>query len=200
MNRSSVGGAASRPHRARRRCPNSIGSWTSPVSDAISGSSSQGRISARRYAPRVALEPNFKSMSTTREHGGLCPLPIGEVARRTGVPSSALRYYERIGLLPKTRRESGRRRYGEDVILQITLIQLARGAGFTLNEIRALFGDFHDPIRMGARFRAMAPRKVAELDEVIRRAESMKNLLEEGLRCQCLTLEACAVITRHMDR
>ena len=84
--------------------------------------------------------------------------------------------------------------------MQITLLQLGRGASFTLNEIRTLFGDFHDPIGMGARFRAMAPRKIAEVDDVIRRAEGMKNLLEEGLRSECLTLEACAVITRQMER
>lgn len=125
-------------------------------------------------------------------------MTIGEVASRTAVPASTLRYYERAGVLPRARRQSGQRRYHEGVMLQIALIQLARQAGFTLGEVRDLFGDFRDRIRMGARFRALASRKLAEIEARIRNAEAMKAMLEEGLRYECLTLEDCSIVIRHM--
>ncbi len=125
-------------------------------------------------------------------------LSIGEVSRRTGVPASTLRYYERVALLPRPRRASGQRRYGEEVILQIALIQLARQVGFNLWEVHELFGDFSDPLRMGRRFRAMSNRKLAEIDALIDSAQRMKALLEEGLRSDCLTLQDCTILTAHL--
>jgi MerR family redox-sensitive transcriptional activator SoxR len=101
--------------------------------------------------------------------------------------------------LPQPQRESGRRRYGEEAVLQIALIQLARQAGFTLSEIHDLYGDFRDPQQMGIGFQRMAPGKLAELDELIRAAEGMKALLEEGLRAECVTLEECAIVSRVIE-
>lgn len=125
-------------------------------------------------------------------------LSIGEVTRRTGVPASTLRYYERVGVLPRPHRTSGQRRYGEEVILQIALIQLAQQVGFTLQEVHDLFGDFSDPHRMGRRFRAVSSRKLAEIDALIDRAQRMKALLEEGRRADCLRLQDSAIVTAHL--
>lgn len=120
---------------------------------------------------------------------------IGEVSRRTGVPSSTLRYYESAGILPGPERVSGRRRYCEEVIQRLVLIQLAQQAGFTLGEIHDLFGDFTDPIRISGRWREMATRKLGEIESSISRLEDMKAFLEKGLRCRCLTLEDCTIFT-----
>src|SRR5215211_9158788 len=65
-------------------------------------------------------------------------LPIGELARRTGVATSALRYYERIGLLPPAERASQRRHYPPSVAERVALIRLYQDAGFTLEEIGRL--------------------------------------------------------------
>lgn len=125
-------------------------------------------------------------------------LSIGELSRRTGVPASTLRYYDTVGILPGPERVSGRRRYGEEVVQHVALIQLAQQAGFTLGEIGALFGDFTDPIRTSSRWRVMAKHKLDEIESSIDRLQNMKALLEEGLRCRCLTLQDCAIFTQHM--
>lgn len=67
---------------------------------------------------------------------------IGEVARRTGVRPSALRYYEEAGILPAPARVGGRRRYDADVIRRVDLLRFAQQAGFTLDEIKTLFHGF----------------------------------------------------------
>ena len=63
-------------------------------------------------------------------------LTIGEVARRTGVATSAIRYYESIGLLPEPERESGQRRYRESVIGRLAFVGVAQSAGFSLGSDR----------------------------------------------------------------
>ena len=66
---------------------------------------------------------------------------ISEVGRKVGVQSSAIRYYEQIGLLPPARRVSGQRRYDSTMLYRLAVIQRARQLGFTLDEIRQLFFD-----------------------------------------------------------
>ena len=69
-------------------------------------------------------------------------LVISEVARQVGLQASAIRYYERIGLLPQALRMSGQRRYDTTALYRLALIQRARQLGFTLTEIRDLFFGF----------------------------------------------------------
>ena len=71
-------------------------------------------------------------------------LTIGEVAARAGRNTSHIRYYERVGVLPQPERTAGRRRYGEDVLHRLAIIDVAQRAGFTLEEIR---GRSTDPAR-----------------------------------------------------
>jgi MerR family redox-sensitive transcriptional activator SoxR len=121
-------------------------------------------------------------------------LTIGEVARRGGVRPSALRYYERAGLLPPARRVGGRRRYDAGTLQRLAAIRAAQGAGFTLAEIRAMRDDGGADTPPSSRWRALAGRKRAELDARIARAEAMKRALDAGLRCDCLTLDDCALV------
>ena len=123
-------------------------------------------------------------------------LTIGEVARRAGLRPSAIRYYEEVGLLPAPRRVSGQRRYEPDVLDYLRFVRIAQEAGFTVAEIRTLVHDGEPEAELSGRWRALAERKLAEVDALIARAQAMKVLLAEGLRCGCLTLEDCALVGR----
>jgi MerR family transcriptional regulator, redox-sensitive transcriptional activator SoxR len=115
-------------------------------------------------------------------------LSIGEVARHAGMRPSAIRYYERIGLMPPATRRSGRRVYGEGVLRRLAVISFARASGFTLREIRSLFTSSKP---YSARLREQARAKVKEIDAMIARAKTMKALLNGALRCNCVDLDHC---------
>ena len=127
-------------------------------------------------------------------------LAIGEVANRAGLQPSALRYYESIGLVPPAERVNGRRRYDSDILPRLAVVRLAQQAGFTLAEIRMLFEGFEDGATPSSRWRALAEQKLPEVEEQIARAQAMKRLLKEGLRCGCLTLAECAIVERQMRK
>lgn len=121
-------------------------------------------------------------------------LAIGEVARRAGIRPSALRFYERIGLLPAPTRVSGRRRYSERTVQLLKVVQLAQAAGFTVAEIHTLLNGFAADTPPAQRWQPLAQQKVLELDALIARTQRMKRILETGLNCGCLRLEDCAVV------
>jgi DNA-binding transcriptional MerR regulator len=120
-------------------------------------------------------------------------LTIGELARRTGVSTSALRYYEEVGLLPAPARISGQRRYPESATRTVGTILLYSDAGFTLAEQKALMASARSS---PAEWRRLARRKVAELDDQIARAQAAREAISHGLRCrhedvtQCPNFEA----------
>ena len=107
------------------------------------------------------------------------PLTIGELARRTGVAASALRYYEELGLLPAPPRVSGQRRFPGSAVTVVAAIRLQSDAGFTLAEQKALMAAGED----GPDWREVAQRKLAELDERITRAQAAREAIRHGLRC-----------------
>ena len=121
-------------------------------------------------------------------------LTIGDVAAKAGVRPSAIRYYESIGVLPEPRRVNGRRRYSPDGLMRLAVVKMAQEAGFTVAEIQTLFHGFEPGTAASARWRALAERKVAEIDALIARAETMRRVLDASLRCNCLTLDECAVV------
>ena len=121
-------------------------------------------------------------------------LTVGELARSVGMRASALRYYESIGLLLPTRRVSGQRRYDVDALDQLRLIQFAQQLGFSLDEIRQLFGGFPAQTPPSQRWRALTPPKLAEIDLLISRAQQIRKTLEGTLRCECEALEDCAAL------
>lgn len=123
-------------------------------------------------------------------------LSIGEVARRTGLRTSAIRYYEEAGVLPAPQRVGGRRRYGPEVIRVLDVIRFAQQAGFTLEEIRMLFHGFGADTPLNERWEALAQAKLSELDELIARAERMKGAIRAGLACGCVRVEDCVLPTR----
>jgi MerR family redox-sensitive transcriptional activator SoxR len=118
-------------------------------------------------------------------------LTIGEVARKAGLQTSSIRYYEKIGLLPKTQRVGGQRRYETSVLNYLEVINVAQRAGFRMDEIRHLFHGFGRGIPAFHRWQVLAQRKIAEMDDLIARAKKMKLLLQRADRCKCLDLEDC---------
>jgi MerR family transcriptional regulator, redox-sensitive transcriptional activator SoxR len=123
-------------------------------------------------------------------------LSIGEVARRAGLETSAIRYYERVGLLPAAERRSGRRRYGPDVLELLSVVAVAKEAGFSLAEIKRLLRGFDSSTPPSERWRRMAEGKLDELDALSQRIEGMRTLLRRGLECGCLRLEDCELLRR----
>lgn len=119
---------------------------------------------------------------------------IGEIARRAGVATSTIRYYEHIALLPPSRRVSGKRRYDTTVLQKLRLIRLAQQAGYTIAEIQMLLHDFPSDTPPAERWRTLARTKLVEVDELMQKVQARKLLLEQTLHCACATLEDCAAV------
>src|SRR6266542_1182379 len=119
-------------------------------------------------------------------------LTISEVAEQVRLRPSAIRYYERIGLLPPAQRLSGQRRYDAAVLYRLAIIQRARQLGFTLAEIRQLFFGFRDITRPSERWRTLSQRKLAELDHLMEGIKAVRGVLKELMtKCRCDTLDQC---------
>jgi len=119
-------------------------------------------------------------------------LTISEVAHQVGLKPSAIRYYEELGILPPADRISGQRRYDNTVLYRLAVVQRARQAGFSLDEIRALFFGFHDGTPAAARWQKLANRKLVELNVLAEQIASMQALLRRmKANCHCKTLEVC---------
>jgi MerR family transcriptional regulator, redox-sensitive transcriptional activator SoxR len=119
-------------------------------------------------------------------------LTISEVARQVGLQPSAIRYYERIGLLPPAQRMSGQRRYDSTVLYRLAIVQWARQLGFTLEEIRQLFFGFRNVTRASERWQKLSQRKLAELDILMDGIRTVRRLLKwMKHNCRCDTLDQC---------
>jgi MerR family transcriptional regulator, redox-sensitive transcriptional activator SoxR len=119
-------------------------------------------------------------------------LTISEVARQLGLQPSAIRYYERIGILLPAQRISGQRRYDTTVLYRLAVIQRARQIGFTLDEIRHLFFGFRNVTRASVRWQKLSRKKLAELDALRDGIETVRRLLKKMMQnCRCETLDQC---------
>lgn len=123
-------------------------------------------------------------------------LSIREVACRSGVPASALRYYEAIGLVPPPPRVSGRRQYDRSVLDRLVLITTARRARLTLAEV----GELLEAITAGGAprdsWRAMAARKIPEVDRLMEQFQAVRQLLEGVAGCECGDVAECSALLR----
>jgi MerR family redox-sensitive transcriptional activator SoxR len=119
------------------------------------------------------------------------PMKIGELARRAGLNPSAIRYYERRGLLAAPYRTSGQRRYPDEALYRVLLICFAREMGFTLSEIKIFLNGLRETTPVGPRWEKLARRKIQEVDRSIRRSRRLKSLLEHLLHCHCASLRVC---------
>jgi MerR family redox-sensitive transcriptional activator SoxR len=134
----------------------------------------------------VPLEVNFKSRGKM--------LDISEVARRSGQPSSALRYYEKRGLIQSIGRHGLRRTFEPQVFDRLALIALGRAAGFSLDEIKDMFKR-SDGLNLD---RDSLRTKADELDETIKRLEVIRDGLRHTADCPAPSHLECPNFRRTM--
>jgi MerR family transcriptional regulator, redox-sensitive transcriptional activator SoxR len=119
-------------------------------------------------------------------------LSIGEVADRTGVSISALRFYEAEGMVMPARSPGGQRRYTRDALRRVGFIRVAQRVGLTLDEIRGALATLPDQRTPTAADWARLSRAwKADLDERIRLLERVRDDLSSCIGCGCLSLQAC---------
>jgi MerR family redox-sensitive transcriptional activator SoxR len=123
-------------------------------------------------------------------------LSISEVGEATGLQSSALRYYEKAGLIRPEARVGGRRHYGASVLQRLAVISLLQEVGFTIVEIAELIQ------RKGRRqgWRDLAEGKLDEIDAHLHRVEAARELLTAALDCGCSGLESCELVKERRGR
>jgi DNA-binding transcriptional MerR regulator len=119
-------------------------------------------------------------------------MDIAQVAKRSGVPASALRFYEEKGLISSTGRQGMRRLFGPGVFDQLALIALGQASGFTLNEIRSMFSPDGKP----SIDRRMLTAKADELDATIKRLKAMSNGLRHAAVCPARSHAECPSFQR----
>lgn len=119
-------------------------------------------------------------------------LDIGEVAKRTGLAVSALRFYEEKGLIRAAGRRGLRRQYEAGVLERLALVTLGRAAGFSLDEIRGMFAaDGRLSID-----RQMLTKKAEELEETIRQLSAMRDGLRHAAVCPAASHMECPTFRR----
>jgi DNA-binding transcriptional MerR regulator len=106
-------------------------------------------------------------------------MDISEVSKKTGIPSSALRYYEQKGLIASVREKGERRRYAANVLDQLALIALGQAAGLALDEIRSMLSPYGPPNID----RQLLAAKADEIDALIKRLKAMSIGLRHAAAC-----------------
>jgi MerR family redox-sensitive transcriptional activator SoxR len=122
------------------------------------------------------------------------PIPIGALAKRSGVAASTLRFYEAQGLIQATRSQAGRRMFGRDVLRRVAFIRVAQSIGFTLEDIRAALRELpnqrtptkSDWERLSGSWRPVLDQRI---DSLMR----LRDRLSSCIGCGCLSLKTCAL-------
>ncbi len=121
-------------------------------------------------------------------------LTIGEVEARSGFAASALRFYERRGLIEATRTTGNQRRYHRTVLRRLAFIRAARNVGLTLDEVSAALASLPDsrpPTK--ADWARLSRGWRSRLDEQIAALERLRDGLTSCIGCGCLSLRTCAI-------
>ena len=124
-------------------------------------------------------------------------LTIGQLAKRFGLNTSAIRYYEANGVLPEPARVSGQRRYGPDAVRRLEVLDVAKRAGFSLDEARVLLQSAEAGTPAFEALRQLATHKLPEVEALISRAQAMRDWLQTATSCHCETLDVCALFEDH---
>jgi MerR family redox-sensitive transcriptional activator SoxR len=120
-------------------------------------------------------------------------LTIGEVAQRAGLRTSHIRFYERTGVLPQAERVGGQRRYREEVVHRLSIIDVAQRAGLTLEEITPLTGPENRSADATRHIRALADEKLPHIEALITRAQAVKHWLQVAQSCDCTSVDVCGL-------
>jgi DNA-binding transcriptional MerR regulator len=119
-------------------------------------------------------------------------MDISEVARRSGIAASALRFYEEKRLIASVGRQGARRRFSPEVLDQLALISLGQAAGFSLDEIRAMFTPQGEPNIDRQKLSA----KADEIDRKVRRLRAMSDGLRHAAACPAPSHAECPTFKR----
>ena len=119
-------------------------------------------------------------------------MDISDVARRSGVAASALRFYEEKGLIASLGRPGERRRFAPQVLDQLALIALGQSAGFTLEEIRAMFAPNGKPNID----RSILAAKADEIDRMVKRLQAVSEGLRHAAACPAPSHAECPTFQR----
>src|SRR5215207_10982906 len=157
---------------------------------AIGGSDGIGSSGGSVTTATVHLQPTLKSspgisMDQT--------LTIGQLAQRFGLNTSAIRYYEANGVLPEPARVSGQRRYGPDAVRRLEVLDVAKRAGFSLDEARVLLQSAEAGTPAFEALRELAAHKLPDVEALIERAQAMRAWLLTATDCSCTSLDVCAL-------
>jgi len=157
-------------------------------SQAVQSVTFIGSIDITSFHRTVHLKPYFKVKAM---------LTIGKVAKLTGFSASAIRYYERLGLLRSSRLPNGYRFYDEDVIKVLRFLRQAQTLGITLNEIAQLLELAHDGRRPCKAVRDLAHQHLVDIDSRIHQLQSLRNQLRDLLsrRVAARSDEVCPLIS-----
>src|ERR671919_37865 len=164
-----------------------------------------------RRAPRLRAAPAFRAhVGATARRAGLRPpislkdrghlmerglLTIGAVSERTGVASSALRFYESEGLVHATRSSGGQRRYAREVVRRVSFIRVAQQVGLRLDEIRDALASLPDNRTPTAKdWERLATSWRPRIDAQIHMLERLRDRLAGCIGCGCLSLGYCKIL------
>ena len=120
-------------------------------------------------------------------------LTIGRLAKRVGLATSAIRFYERTGVLPEPPRVSGQRRYGPDAVRRLEVLEVAKQAGFSLEEAKLLLQSADAGTPAFEAVRDLAQRKLPDIEALIDRAQAMRSWMLTATDCACTSLDVCAL-------
>ena len=121
-------------------------------------------------------------------------LSVGEVAERSGLAPSAVRYYERQGLIYAERTPSGQRRFAREVLRRIACIRIAQRVGLSLDEIVEALAELPaHRAPTAAQWRAITRHWEGRIEERIRLLEALRDGLQSCIGCGCLSLRTCAL-------
>jgi MerR family redox-sensitive transcriptional activator SoxR len=125
-------------------------------------------------------------------------LTIGEMAERSGVATSALRYYEKEGLIDSVRTAGGQRRFHRDVLRRVAFIRAAQHVGLSLDDIRDSLESLPDNrTPTAADWEKLSRSWRPLLDDRIHELERLRDRLDSCIGCGCLSLKACRLFNPH---
>lgn len=118
-------------------------------------------------------------------------MKIGELAAQADLAPSAIRYYEKRGLLAPAERTGGQRRYSSEALDRVLLIRFAGEMDFTLAEIKLFLNGFRENTPVSTRWRKLTTRKISELQQRLSFTRRLLSYLERLQHCRCVQLHQC---------
>lgn len=120
---------------------------------------------------------------------------IGEAAQQSGLPTKTIRYYEEIGIVCPARAGNGYRDYSDNDVHQLAFVQRARSLGFTIEECKLLLSLYGDDQRASADVKALAMKKIEQIDQKLKELDSLKTTLSRlADNCHGDNKPACPIL------